>query len=247
MKFARSLAALMAVAANCAALTSPPLTDWVTYLGGAYGDTVSAMTVDSSGSEYIAGNTNSPDFPLTSTTLGAPSVTTSCAFVTRFNPAGSGLAFSICVANYQAIAFGLDSAGNMYLAVNRQTPQGSSADSVLKLDPVGQNILYTAPIAATPESMAVDASGNVYLTGSAVAGLATTSGAYQQQLSPGNCLAGNGQEPCPDAFALKLSSSGAVLWATYLGGSGPDYGHAIAIDSSGSPWIVGRPYRPTSR
>ncbi len=225
---------------TCVALTSPPLTDYVTYLGGSSTDNVSGIAVDSSGSEYVAGTTDSPDFPVTSTTLGAPSASANCAFVTKFNPAGTGIVFSICVANYQGVAFGMDSGGNLYLTVNLET-NGSSSYYVLKLDPTGQNILYTTPVGATPESMAVDAAGDVYLTGSAVAGFTTTAGAYQPQLSPGgSCAEDNAPAgPCADAFALKLSPSGALVWAIYLGGSGTDDGHAIAVDSSGSPWVVG--------
>lgn len=237
----RSLAGFVAAASACAALTSPPLTDYVTYLGGSSTDNVSGIAVDSAGSEYIAGTTNSPNFPVTSTALGTPSAA-GCAFVTKLNPAGTGIVFSICVANYQAVAFGMDAAGNLYLTVNQQTTEGPNSSYVLKLDPAGQNILYTTGIeaAAAVESMAVDSAGDVYLTGSAVAGLATTKGAYQPQLSPGSCVVGNGMAPCADAFVLKLSPTGALVWATYLGGAGPDDGHAIAVDSTGSPWVVGQ-------
>ena len=55
----------------------PPLVDYATYLGGSYGDTVAGIAVDSSGSAYIAGTTLSPDFPVTSTSLGTPSANSS--------------------------------------------------------------------------------------------------------------------------------------------------------------------------
>ena len=198
--------------------------------------------MDSSGSQYVAGSTDSPDFPLTSTALGAPSETSGCAFVTKFNPTGTAIAFSICVANWTTLAFGMDASNNLYLTVTQSVLRGESY-AVLKLDPSGQHILYNTPIgAATPESMAVDASGNVYLAGSAGPGFVTTPGAYQPQLSPGmNCKYGT---PCPNAFALKLAPSGALIWATYLGGSGPDDAHAIAVDRSGNVCIVGETVSP---
>jgi hypothetical protein len=242
MKGLRKLAAIWVLSGTCMASTSPPLKVYVTYLGGSFADTVSGMAVDSSSSQYVAGTTFSPDFPLTSTALGVPSEIHSCAFVTKLNPTGTAIEISTCVANSGTSAFGLDSGGNIYLAVNQETDQGS-AELVLKLDPSGQHILYNTPIgAAAPESMAVDASGNVYLAGSAGPGLAITPGAYQPQLSPGmNCKYGT---PCPNAFAMKLAPSGALVWATYLGGSGPDDAHAIAVDSMGNVWIAGETVSP---
>jgi len=202
------------------------------------------MAMDSSGSQYVAGSTASPDFPVTSTALGTPSETSACAFVTKFNPRGTAIAFSICVANSKTLAFGMDARNNIYLAVIEFTPQGVSSYAVLKLDPSGQHILYNTPIGVAPESMAVDASGNVYLAGTAGPGFVTTPGAYQTQLSPGMCGGINVEVPCNDAFAMKLAPSGALVWATYLGGSGPDDAHAIAVDSSGNTWIVGETASP---
>ena len=72
MKRFWNLAASWALTGICAASPGPPSKVYVTYLGGLYSDTVSGMAVDSSGSQYVAGSTDSPDFPLTSTALGAP-------------------------------------------------------------------------------------------------------------------------------------------------------------------------------
>jgi hypothetical protein len=108
MKRFWNLAASWALTGICAASPGPPSKVYVTYLGGLYSDIVSGMAVDSSGSQYVAGSTDSPDFPLTSTALGAPSETNGCAFVTKFNPTGTAIAFSICVANWTTLAFGMD-------------------------------------------------------------------------------------------------------------------------------------------
>lgn len=236
MKRLRRVALYGVMTGASMALTSPPFTAYVTYLGGTYRDTVNGIAVDSSGSAYVAGTTSSPDFPITTNALGTPAETSNCAFVTKLNPTGTAVVFSTCVANAQTQAFGMDAAGNLYLAVNRQTSQGST---VLKLDPSGQKILYETPIGAVPEAMAVDSAGNAYVVGSAGPGFATTPGAYQPQLHPGMCAGTHTEVPCPDAFALKLSPSGTVVWATYLGGSGQDDAHAIAVDGAGNAWIAG--------
>jgi uncharacterized protein (TIGR03437 family) len=236
----KSAAFFLGFAATCLALTSPPRTVYASYLGGSYGEGVIGLAVDSSGSAYVVGSTNSPDFPLTSIVLGAPAATTTCAFVTKFNSAGTGIVFSVCIGNTRAQAFGLDANGNMYLAIQHQDQPSSS---VLKLDPTGQKVLFETPIGVVPEGMAVDAAGDVYLSGSASSGLPATPGAYQRQPAPGICHGGAGVGmslfTCSDAFVMKLRPTGEVAWATYLGGSGPDEAHAIAIDSTGSPWVVG--------
>ena len=231
------IALLCGIAFPLAAAT-PPLIDYVTYLGGSYADSTVGIAVDSSGAAYVAGNTVSPDFPVTSTSLGTPS-TSGCAFVTKLNPSGTAIDFSICLANSVATAFALDASGNIYLGVG---------DAVVKLDPAAQNILFRTSISvASIESIAVDAAGNVYVTGTAGPGLATTSGVYQSQSSATQCPSSdpNGPGgPCNIAFITKLTPSGSVAWSTYLGGSGPDDAHAIALDSAGNVWVAGQTVSP---
>ena len=113
----------LALAGSCFALTSPPLTDYVTYLGGSGVETVVGTAVDSLGSQYVSGTTNSTNFPVTSTALGSPASASECAFVTKFNPAATGIVLSVCIANSSAQAFGIDAAGNMYLALLKSTPR----------------------------------------------------------------------------------------------------------------------------
>jgi hypothetical protein len=42
-----------------------------------------------------------------------------------------------------------------------------------------------------------------------------------------------------DAFAAKLDGSGAVLWNTFVGGSGPDLGQGITVDGRGDVYLPG--------
>ena len=49
-----------------------------------------------------------------------------------------------------------------------------------------------------------------------------------------------GSAPCADAFVTQLNAAGnALTYSTYLGGNGPDFGQAIALDSTGDPYITG--------
>ncbi len=227
------------------AAAAPPLIDYVTYLGGSYADTVVGIAVDSGGSAYVAGNTVSPDFPVTSTSLGTPS-TNGCAFVTKFNSSGTAIDFSICLANSVAIAFARDASGNMYLAIENLDNRWVVSFSMVKLDPTGQNILYTAAVSGIPEAIALDAAGDVFVTGTAGPGLTTTPGVYQSQSPAGSCPGNMNAppSPCSVAFITKLTPSGSVAWTTYLGGSGPDDAHAIAVDSAGNVWVAGETVSP---
>jgi len=97
----------------------------------------------------------------------------------------------------------------------------------------------------SPTAVAVDLSGNTYLTGG-VAGnpFAATPGAYQSQNDGGTCYGGGGIGPpapihCRNAFVIKLDPSGAVVFATYLGGTADANGTAIAVDSQQNVYVAG--------
>ncbi len=74
-------------------------------------------------------------------------------------------------------------------------------------------------------AIAVDGSGNVYVTGISYS-------------SWGNPLRAFGSGSY-DAFAAKLDSSGKLVWNTFLGGTGMDSGHDIAVDGSGYAYVAG--------
>jgi uncharacterized protein (TIGR03437 family) len=238
-----------------AAQAATPRIDYVTYLGGIYSDTAALVAVDSSGAAYVTGSTDSPDFPLTSTAFGAPDLGHPCAFLTKLNPTGTAIEFSTCLAISNGLAGGIDASGNIYFLVLTldayQTPTGNA---LVKLDPTASTILYNVPVAnspyaTVPEAIAVDGSGDVYLTGLAYAGLPTSAGAYQPEVAPGDACPNAiptpvGTGPCPDAFVMKFSPSGALIYCTYLGGSGRDEAHAIAIDIAGDAWIAGETVSP---
>jgi hypothetical protein len=75
-------------------------------------------------------------------------------------------------------------------------------------------------------AIAVDASGAAYVTGETWSfDFPTTPGAFQPQYGGGWCGPWPYVEPCPDAFVAKLNPSGsALVYATYLGGTGGDIG-----------------------
>lgn len=100
---------------------------------------------------------------------------------------------------------------------------------------------------ATVKAIALDAAGNLYLTGQSDGfSQPASAGAYQPQ-PIGSCYFLSVGPPVytPDgnAFVLKLNPAGtAVTGLTYLGSACYSSGAAIAVDSAGAPWIAGFGY-----
>src|SRR5262249_4479641 len=103
---------------------------------------------------------------------------------------------------------------------------------ITKLDPSGALAYSTYLGGVAAESglgIAVDSSGNAYITGRANTGFPTTSGAYDTSHNGGD-----------DAFVTKLNATGSALsYSTYLGGTQTDAGYAIAVDASGNAYVTG--------
>jgi outer membrane protein OmpA-like peptidoglycan-associated protein len=78
--------------------------------------------------------------------------------------------------------------------------------------------------------VAVDSSGNVYTTGYFTNTVDFDPGAGTSNLTSAGA---------EDVFVLKLSSTGAFVWAKQFGGTGTDEGRSIAVDSSGNVHTTG--------
>ncbi|MCO5971331.1 SBBP repeat-containing protein [Actinoallomurus soli] len=218
-----------------------------TYLGGRGEDLGIGIAVDSAGAAYVTGETESDDFP---TTAGAVQTTyrgNGDAFVTKLDPTGGTLAYSTYLGgteNDQADGIGVDASGDAYVAgytysgdFPRTTgpPMSGGTDAfATKLDPTGGTLAYSRYLGGgdytEADGIAVDASGNAYLTGlTASSDFPTTAGAYQ------GTLAG-----ALDAFVTKLApADGALVYSTYLGGTGSELGYEITVGSSGNAYVTG--------
>ncbi len=88
-----------------------------TYLGGSLYDSGYAIAVDSSGNAYVAGGTNSVNFP-TANPLQANLTGYQNAFVAKLNPAGSALVYSTYLGGGSDNGTGIavDSSGSAYVA-----------------------------------------------------------------------------------------------------------------------------------
>ena len=93
----------------------------------------------------------------------------------------------------------------------------------------------------------MDRSGNAYVTGSTTtpgSGFPGTAGSLIQSTFGGGIPQpvpkSGDRRDCCDAFVTKINAAGtAILYSTYLGGSGFDEGLGIAVDQIGNAYVVG--------
>ena len=118
---------------------------------------------------------------------------------------------------------------------------------VTKLNAAGSGLVYSTFLggyaADTGIGIAVDASGNAYVTGdtwwSYYGDFPTTPGAYDRSF--------NGSYGDSDAFVTKLNGAGnGLVYSTFLGGSSDEYGKGIAVDASGNAYVTGLTHSWTS-
>jgi hypothetical protein len=235
-----------------------------TYLGGSAGDRGSGIAVDTSGNAYITGSTDSTNFPTVSPLQAVPGGSGD-AFVAKLNAAGSALLYSTYLGgNFGDSGSGIavDSSGNAYVTGSTSStnfptanplhaaPGGSGDAFVAKLNATGSALMYSTYLGGSGidqgSGIAVDSSGNAYITGSTDSRNFPTVNPIQAVFSGDTCLNTADSSPCFDVFVAKLNAAGSALaYSTYLGGSaGPpgsrdDEGSGIAIDSSGNAYITG--------
>jgi len=230
-----------------------PALGYSTYLGGSNTEEGNGIAVDSSGNAYIAGSTLSTDFPTFPKPASGgipiqPNFTgVEDAFVTKVNPAGS-LVYSTYLGGINSsrgFAIAVDSSGSAYLtgttsssdfpttANAYQMTFGGVYDAfVTKINPDG-TLAYSTYLGGNGTEdgygIAVDSSGSAYITGD------TSSSTFPLMNPIQSSLKGTW-----DAFVTKINPAGsALVYSTYLGGTGTDYGNGIAVDSSGSAYTTG--------
>jgi hypothetical protein len=246
-------------------LVIDPVLVYSTYLGGSANDFGRTIAVDAAGSAYLAGDTISTDFPTLGAYQPANAGGVD-VFVAKLNPAGNALVYSTYlggttpspgqgnnVDNANGIA--VDSAGNAYIAGGTNStdfpttagarqpafPGGFANAFVTKLSASGSALLYSTYLGGNTNqsdarAIALDASGNAYVTGQTnETTFPATSRAYQQTAPRG--------PPEGDAFVAKFNPSLAgipsLVYATYLGGAAQDAGQGIAVDAGGNAYVTG--------
>ena len=227
-------------------LVIDPVLTYSTYLGGSSMDAVTSVAVDGMGNAYIAGWTTSADLPTVNPVHAQQSGSVD-AFVAKLGPGGNSLVYCTYLGGRgddRAFAVAIDSSGSAYVtgwtgssafptvAPAQSTLAGGKDAFVAKLNPAGNALVYSTYLGgAANESgngIAVDSSGNAYVTGYTYSMNFPTLSAFQtSNRGPQN------------AFLTKLGPAGSLIYSTYLGGNGNDSAAAIAVDASGNAYITG--------
>ncbi len=226
--------------------------------GGKAPDEATAIARDGSGAIYIAGTTSSEDLNEAGGGLSArPSkhIYPGDVFIQKTTTTGAVIWRAIIggSATDKATAVVVDSNGAVYVAgvtysrdfpvsatAFRRTsgnPQALAGDAfVLKLTPQGDRLLYSTYYGGAENdqanALAVDAEGQAVIVGQTFSDdLQTTQGVLAAK-------------PCSgygyDGFAAKLNALGtALVYGTYLCGSGHDLPRALVLDSKGAAYIAG--------
>jgi hypothetical protein len=231
-------------------IIDPTLT-YATYLGGSSADYAYDLAVDPQGSIYVTGSTASTDFP-----LAGPIQTKRNGFgdlfVSKLNADGS-LAYSTYLGgNDSDVGFGIavDGNGSAYVTgeswssnfpvVNPIPPNDPGIQNdviVFKLNPAGSTLVYSTYLGGhnsqTGWDIAVNSSGEAFLTGHTFSSTFPVVNAFQPQMKGGR-----------DAFVARLNAAGsALVYSSFLGSNGDlDYGTAIAIDGTGHAYVTGQTY-----
>jgi hypothetical protein len=223
-----------------------PVLSYSTFVGGSGMDAVTAIAVDGEGNAYLAGWTTSSNLPTVSPVQAQERGSVN-AFIAKLGPGGNSLIYCTYLggaSDDRAFAIAIDSSGDAYVtgwttSTNFPTVSpvqyslsGGKDAFVAKLNPAGNSLIYSTFLGGaandTGNGIAVDSSDNAYVAGYTYSSNFPTLGAYQ--------TSNHGPE---NAFVTKLSSSGTLVYSTYLGGNGNDTAAAIAVDSAGNAYIAG--------
>jgi Beta-propeller repeat/Abnormal spindle-like microcephaly-assoc'd, ASPM-SPD-2-Hydin len=247
-------------------LVIDPVLVYSTYLGGSGNDQPTGIAVDSAGSVYVAGYTDSTNFPLA--TLGALPIGTDHVFVAKLDSTGSNLIYADYIGgNTQDFGYALvlDSANEVYVTGTTSSSNfpvvspyqaallGSFNGFLTKLSADGSSLLYSTYLGGSssdvPSTIAIDGGGSVLVAGYTYSTDFPVINAYQATVSPN--LGGLFGEY---GFLTKFSLDGSSLvYSTYFGGntnvpyncSYPCWGSpfsaiaGIALDPSGSAYVAG--------
>ncbi|MCI0586737.1 MAG: hypothetical protein L0323_07855 [Planctomycetes bacterium] len=232
-----------------------------TFLGGSGVEDAWALAVDGAGQATVGGRTNSPDFPVTPASYVPIYVGGIDGFVSRLDPTGTTLVYSTYLGgagNDFVFSIALDAFGGAAVAgstfsANFPTTPGAfdptfngglcntvdcGGDGFLaRLDPTGSGLVDStylgSPTIDRAWEVAVDPGGYAVVVGQAGPGFPTTPGAS-------DTVHGGGFSPVgDDAYVLRLSPVGGLVYSTFVGGTGAESSYSVALPSTGGAVLVG--------
>ena len=223
------------------------------YIGGTGFDAGAGIALDPAGNAYVGGFTNSTEatFP----EAVGPDLThngSTDGFVARVNAGGATLAYAGYIGGSGADLgndVAVDSSGNAHVAGHTESNEatfpeavgpdlahnGATDAFVARVNAGGTSLDYAGYIGGSGDDqgygIALDLAGNAYITGYAE----STEATFPEAVGPD--LTHNGAS---DAFVARVNAGGTSLgYAGYIGGSGEDEAHAIAVDGGGNAYVTG--------
>jgi len=222
-----------------------------TYLGGNGDDTGFGIAVDAYNNTYITGKTSSTDFPTTQNAINQTTLGKNDIFAVKLNSTGNRIVFSTYLGGSgddSGSGIVVDAYNNSYITGETQslnfpttsvtiedTHNGGTSDAFLvKVNAAGDTLDFSSYLGGGGEDIAhditIDAYNNTYITGETWSSDFLTINAYD------STLWGN-----TDAFITKVNTSGGnLIFSTYLGGNGVDYGYGITVDALNNTYITGK-------
>jgi hypothetical protein len=237
-----------------------------TFVGGATGDVIHALALDQTGNAYVAGATDSTDFPTTAGALirSRRDKHNADGFVTKLDSSGSRILYATLLGGnaYDGVeSIAVDRAGNAYVTgetesknfpTTRGAPQRRCATClpakggyvpdgfVAKLNPSGSRLAYGTFLGGSsvdkPFDIAVDRAGNAYVAGS------TASLNFPTTRGAFDTTRNDDTSSWSDGFVTKLNRAGTrFAYSTYLGSrsDSQELATGIAVSRAGNAWVTG--------
>ncbi|MBN1690124.1 MAG: SBBP repeat-containing protein [Dehalococcoidia bacterium] len=213
---------------------------WITFLGGPGDDTGLGITVNAAGNVYIVGNTDNLGAPDDSWGTPIRSYSHNDAFIAALSNNGALVwnTFLGGVDNDFGKALAIDAGSNLYVCgtsdgswdVPFKAFSGNSDAFVARLTGSGNLAWHTF------------AGGNGYDNGYGIAvndGSIFITGASSETWGDSERPFAGGDWDC---FVAGISNGGALLWNTFLGGAGADFGYGVSVDPGNNVYIAGESY-----
>lgn len=228
-----------------------PVVTFASYLGGSGTEGASGTAIDAAGNIYVTGMTGSANFPVSggrsSALLGESDV-----FVAKYTPAGT-LVYATLLGGSDielpenlavdpggnVVVFGITASTNFPTVEPIQPVHRGGIigfDTFLfRLNSTGSEILASTYLGGNDDELAgniaLDREGSIYLSG--------TTGSLNFPVTP-NVFQSRIRGAGYNAFVTKVNATGkSIVWSTYVGGTGNDFPHGVAVDSSSNVSVSG--------
>ncbi len=231
-------------------IRAQPTVEWATYLGSTAQDEIRSTAIAVDGSLIVVGWTWGVNFPVLNAWQGTKAGGED-AVIAKFSPTNSLLWATYFGGsdNDRALGVGVDREGNLYVVgvtassdfpvagAFQSTKRGGTDAFIAKFSSDGQRLwatYYGGGGDDVATAIAVDNQGFIAVTGyTSSTDFPITSNAVQPMLAG-----------YTDAFLVQLRPDGARVWATYLGGTAPDYAYGVGVDSRRTLYICGETTSP---